>query len=351
MQNLIMYAVAESTLGIVRDYANARGLNPPIFTRDFPAVLKLRLFAEIDNTDAYDITLLDGISSWQCVWDKDFNTATVPPIMADGGGIYVQSITENINGTDRVFTEIVIPISNMNSAELIAAMGTAEVFSGLNMELVGYDASASPMFGLQIKGFSVRNRIYNTGTPTEVEPEYLNAAQVRALIASGAVLQFSADNTNWHDEQLSADLYVRFRSASDASAQWSIGIKLPSGGGGGGSSVIVDDALSTTSTNPVQNAVITTELNKKIANPNSGTSGQVLTIDSNGNIVWATPSGGGGTTITVDSALSTTSTNPVQNAVITNKINELVTTINEISSSVSGVETELATIATTAEGI
>lgn len=41
------------------------------------------------------------------------------------------------------------------------------------------------------------------------------------------------------------------------------------GGEGGGSNITVDSALSTTSTNPVQNAVITTELNKKV-NAESG---------------------------------------------------------------------------------
>lgn len=41
------------------------------------------------------------------------------------------------------------------------------------------------------------------------------------------------------------------------------------GGEGGGSNITVDDALSATSTNPVQNAVITTELNKKV-NAESG---------------------------------------------------------------------------------
>ena len=41
------------------------------------------------------------------------------------------------------------------------------------------------------------------------------------------------------------------------------------GGEGGGSNITVDDALSTTSTNPVQNAVITAELNKKV-NAESG---------------------------------------------------------------------------------
>lgn len=40
---------------------------------------------------------------------------------------------------------------------------------------------------------------------------------------------------------------------------------------------------------------------------------------------------GGGSTISVDGTLSTTSTNPVQNRTITNKLNEIISDINEIS--------------------
>lgn len=40
-------------------------------------------------------------------------------------------------------------------------------------------------------------------------------------------------------------------------------INIEGGGGGGGSTITVDSALSTTSTNPVQNKVITNTVNKK----------------------------------------------------------------------------------------
>lgn len=56
--------------------------------------------------------------------------------------------------------------------------------------------------------------------------------------------------------------------------------------------------------------------------PPGGTTGQVLTkaSDADGDAVWAS-GGGGGTPVIVDAALSTTSTNPVQNRVITNALN------------------------------
>lgn len=63
--------------------------------------------------------------------------------------------------------------------------------------------------------------------------------------------------------------------------------------GGGGSSVVVDDSLSTTSENPVQNKVITEELNKKLEAAAisgkadklvGGTTGNLASIDDDGNI-------------------------------------------------------------------
>lgn len=80
--------------------------------------------------------------------------------------------------------------------------------------------------------------------------------------------------------------------------------------GGSGGSVTVDSTISSTSTNPVQNKVIYSALQGK---QNTLTAGTGISI--NGNTISCTVSGGGGT-VTVDSALSGTSTNPVQNKVI-----------------------------------
>lgn len=81
-------------------------------------------------------------------------------------------------------------------------------------------------------------------------------------------------------------------------------------GGSGGGSITVDSTMSSTSTNPVQNKVIYLALQGK---QNTLTAGTGISI--NGNTISCTVSGGGGS-VTVDSALSGTSTNPVQNKVI-----------------------------------
>lgn len=79
-------------------------------------------------------------------------------------------------------------------------------------------------------------------------------------------------------------------------------------GGSGGGSITVDSTMSSTSTNPVQNKVIYSALQGK---QNTLTAGTGISIS--GNTISCTVSGG---TVTIDSALSGTSINPVQNKVI-----------------------------------
>lgn len=74
----------------------------------------------------------------------------------------------------------------------------------------------------------------------------------------------------------------------------------------------IDSTLSGSSTNPVQNKVVYNALAGKQDKLIAGTG-----ISISGNTISCTVSGGsGGGSITVDSALSGTSTNPVQNKVI-----------------------------------
>ena len=96
-----------------------------------------------------------------------------------------------------------------------------------------------------------------------------------------------------------------------------------------GTSITVDSALSASSTNPVQNKVIKAELDKKIETvPSAGADvvGGVKADDATAadtqpvrkgtdGKLYTAPSSGGGATVTVDSEMSDTSTNPVQNKV------------------------------------
>ena len=160
MQNLTMYVLAASTLGTVRDHANARNLTPPAFTREFGATLKLRLFAQPEDEAPYPIAQLQDIDSWQCVWDKDYAATTPPIIVADSDDIQLHSVTDTINGVERTFTELVIPVSQMNTDRIAQFLGDAEYKDGLVMEIVGYNADSEAVFGLQIKNFTIRNRVF-----------------------------------------------------------------------------------------------------------------------------------------------------------------------------------------------
>ncbi len=111
-------------------------------------------------------------------------------------------------------------------------------------------------------------------------------------------------------------------------------------GGGTGTNITVDSALSSTSTNPVQNKVLYAALNNKLDKNGTATyaardsSGNIisstyarktelssyvksinnLTPDSSGNVNIST--NGGGTNITVDTALSGTSNNAISNKAV-----------------------------------
>lgn len=101
--------------------------------------------------------------------------------------------------------------------------------------------------------------------------------------------------------------------------------EIGTGGGGGTSDIVVDAALSTTSTNAIQNKAVANALNEKadasaLASKQdtlvSGTNIKTVNGESilgEGNIVIQSGEGGN---ITVDAALSSTSTNPVQNKVV-----------------------------------
>lgn len=221
MQNIVMYSTADTTLGTVRNYANASTLNAPTFTRGFPVMLRLRLFGTKDSQEPYPPGQLFSITAWQCVWDTDYNEQTTPVLAADNTEISLQSVTEEINGIEYTFTEIAIPVREMNTVELDALLGHQEAVSNLNMELIGFDGEGTEAFGLQIKGFTVRNRIHYSGTPTEMPAEYLTATEVRALVASGIVLQYSRDGVSWHDTHERGDAYLRVRSASSSTSEWS----------------------------------------------------------------------------------------------------------------------------------
>lgn len=107
----------------------------------------------------------------------------------------------------------------------------------------------------------------------------------------------------------------------------------------GGSNVTVDTTLSATSTNPIANKTVYSALGGKLGKTETAYAATKATQDGAGNVIATTYiktvnnvkpdsngnvniSGGIGGSITIDSALSSTSTNPVQNKVIKDALDD-----------------------------
>lgn len=232
MQTIPFYVNAGSTLGVIRDYANAQNATAPVLTRGVSTCLKMRLFASAENADPYPISELRSIPSWQFVMDDDFDSTSAYILIADHDDIAVAQVTETINEVKYTYTEFTIPITSMNTAELNTLLGKQESIATLNGELVGFDENSSEVFVLQVKGFTVRNRISSTGNPTDIPSEYLTEAQVRALCSAGLDLIFSQTNSetaaDWHSAQTTSDEYFRVRLKGD-SRNWTSGTAASAG--------------------------------------------------------------------------------------------------------------------------
>lgn len=229
MQDIVFYVAANEPLGAVKDYANAKTVAAPTMVLGAACCLRMRMFANAEGADAYPLEQLAGITSWQWHMDNDFNSATVRKIEADNANITVATVTAIIDGTEYGFTEVAMPISNMLTSELAAYMNAKETAT-IAGELCGFDNTGALVFILQVKNFTVRGRISDTGTPTQLPTEYLTEAQVRALVNGGFEVVFaetaSTEAADWHSTQASTDRYIKFRLAGDSAAAFSTPVAL-----------------------------------------------------------------------------------------------------------------------------
>ena len=141
MQNIIFYVAANETLAAVRDYANAKNATAPTLVRGAACCLKMRLFANSDGTEPYPMEDLSSVVSWSWAMDSDFDAATAYKLVGDNENITLASIEGEIDGEVLSYTEISIPMTHMNTAELAEWLGTRESQNTLAGELCGYDAS------------------------------------------------------------------------------------------------------------------------------------------------------------------------------------------------------------------
>ena len=236
MQEIKIYVMAAESLGVIRDYANARNAAAPSLVRGVETMLKLRLFSEPNVQSPYPIENLAGVAAWQFVMDSDYDESTNYKLIADNENIVAATVTEDVDGSEYTYTEIAIPLKETNTVEIDQWLGNGKSKTGLTGELCGFDADGNTIFLLQLENFSVRNRLTSAGDPTEIETEYFTEAQVRAfvtgLLRNPLEFEFSADGvSNWHTEQTSDDRFYRQR-ISNINAEWSEAVMMALGGKG-----------------------------------------------------------------------------------------------------------------------
>ena len=228
MQNLIFYVSAASTLGVAKDSLGVKNIALPTIIRGGEVCLKMRLFAGDGDDTPLPLDELTRCTAWEWAMDSDFDESTNYKLVADNANITVGSVTEtDPEGVEHTYTEISIPIPATNTEELKEWLGTSESQNNLNGELAGYDATGKLTYILQLKGFTIRNRILSAGDPTELPERYLDEAGVRALIGAGAEAQCAtaadAPDGDWVDSTTAPDthVWIRWRLRGNPSGAWS----------------------------------------------------------------------------------------------------------------------------------
>ena len=227
MQELIFYVNAASALGICRDNFDAKTVALPAIIRGGEVLFRMRLFSGNSPREQYPMEALQNIVSWEWNMDADYDEDTPCKLVADNSSITVGEVEEERDGTTTVYTEIQIPVSQTNTVELRDWLNSSESKSDLSAELAGYDVDGKLAFILQLKGFTVRNRIVSAGTPTEIPDSYLDEAGVRALLAAGFEVQCAesadAEDSAWISATDAPDTYLwtRSRLRGNSAAAWS----------------------------------------------------------------------------------------------------------------------------------
>ena len=181
MQTITMYLRAASVKGTLVDEWNQAVSSLPALTRGMRAELVLKL---VDANGGP----LDGLGSY-AAWDfavaDDWDTTTAPQLRVTDG----IAVSGN---------EVHVPLTETNTEELIAALGTSESAT-FGCELAGFETGeTTPGFLLQFD-IAIRNRRCDagTGTPAPVSDASYSAAQIRALFAASFEIEVSADGEEW----------------------------------------------------------------------------------------------------------------------------------------------------------
>ena len=202
MQTITMYLRAASVKGTLVDEWNQQVSSLPALTRGMRAELVLKLV----DSNGTPLEGLDAYASWDFAVANDWDTTTTPQLR----------VTEGITVEGNA---VRVPLTETNTEELIAALGTNESAT-FGCELAGFETGeTTPGFLLQFD-ISIRNRRADawTGRPAPVSDGSYTAAQIRALFAAKMAVQLSDDGETWYDAEIDETVpetakWYRFRNA------------------------------------------------------------------------------------------------------------------------------------------
>ena len=194
----MIYADSDSRMVLFADIQERH--EPVTDLLEFGGIFFIRIFLMVECLDAvYIITRIDA----------DFLSTTDPLILK------LDAVTVKTDGQQQTIMTAEIPDT---ATEAMLAHLESEKSATLTAEIGGYDSEANAIFALQFP-LVIRNRVYMGGTPpAQNDPDYLTAAETRALVAAPLIFEYSADGANWHDELQPNDVYQRVRHGETGEA-------------------------------------------------------------------------------------------------------------------------------------
>jgi hypothetical protein len=227
LSNYYTKSQADALLSNKVDKVSGKGLS----TNDFTTTLKNKLNGIEANANNYSLptsssSVLGGIKIGSNLSiDSDgvvsATNTTYSDVTTTTHGLMTASDKVKLNGIESNANKYVLPTATSS------ALGGIKVGSNLSIDANGVVSATDTKYSNATTSTS--------GLMSATDKVKLNG------IATGAEVNVQAD---WNETNTSSDSYIKNKP------------NIPSG-------VVVDTSLSTTSTNPVQNKVITTELNKK----------------------------------------------------------------------------------------
>ena len=137
MQDIVFYVAAGDALGICKDSYGNQTVAAPSIIRGGEVRLRMRLLAG-DGTDTpLPVEPLLECVSWEWVMDSDWDDSTPSKLIADNASITVSDVEDGDGETAKHYTEVVIPIPEMNTQELKDYLASKETAT-LNGELCGF---------------------------------------------------------------------------------------------------------------------------------------------------------------------------------------------------------------------